>query len=692
MELNDKKVLVCSCEGTMALDAKGLAKACGGDAEPISQLCRAQLEVFEAAAKDAGQLLVACTQEAPLFVEAAGELGDGGAELSFCNIRERAGWCREDAGKASKNLTAKMAALLAEATLDIPGTTSVGLASEGALLILGGAETALAAAERVAGRLDVTVVTSGGDAPPPRIMDVPIFQGRAASAAGHLGAFEVAFKDFAPASPSARRGLAFEAVGQSGSLECDLILDLRGDAPLLRAPEKRDGYFNPDPGNPALVADAILELIDLVGEFEKPRYIDYDAGLCAHARSEITGCTKCLDSCPAGAITPDGDKVAYDPYICAGCGTCASVCPTGAAKYVLPAGDSLFQRLRTVLATYRDAGGANPMVLVHDADWGDQMIATMARSGGGLPANALPFAVNSSVQIGLEFLLAAAAYGAERVVVLVPPSLAGETDGLRGEIQLAETVADGLGYGGGRFELLDEADPEAVEARLHGLQPAPGMPAAEFLALGRKRSIMNQALAALHEAAPAPVDHLELPAGAPFGAVEVDVAGCTLCLACVGACPTGALKDNPDKPQLSFNEQSCVQCGLCRNTCPESVISLSPRISFEEAARNHQVVKEEEPFECIRCGKEFGTKSTIERMVEKLDGHAMFADGKALDRLKMCEDCRVVALTEEDVQPLAHGSVPVTRTTEDYLREREELRQQAAQDMKAKGLDGADDT
>ena len=113
----------------MALDAKGLAKACGGDAEPISQLCRAQLEVFEAAAKDAGQLLVACTQEAPLFVEAAGELGDGGAELSFCNIRERAGWCREDAGKASKNLTAKMAALLAEATLDIPGTTSVGLRS-----------------------------------------------------------------------------------------------------------------------------------------------------------------------------------------------------------------------------------------------------------------------------------------------------------------------------------------------------------------------------------------------------------------------------------------------------------------------------------------------------------------------------------------------------------------------------------
>ena len=29
MKLNDKEVLVCSCEGTMAIDANGLAKACG---------------------------------------------------------------------------------------------------------------------------------------------------------------------------------------------------------------------------------------------------------------------------------------------------------------------------------------------------------------------------------------------------------------------------------------------------------------------------------------------------------------------------------------------------------------------------------------------------------------------------------------------------------------------------------------
>jgi len=687
MELNDKKVLVCNCEDTMAFDAKALGKALGGDAGANSQLCRAQLETFEASARDSGSMVVACTQEAPIFLEATAKMGEAAPALRFCNIREKAGWCREPAGKASTDLTAKMAALLSEAALDIPDASSVSMVSDGILLVLGTDERALEAAGKLADRMEITVVLSDpADVTPPRIMDFPVFQGRVAGASGHLGAFEVRIEDFAPAAPSNRTGLAFTGVGQGGTTECDLILDLRGTAPLFTAPDKRDGYFNPEPANPAAVAEAIFQLADLVGEFEKPRYVDYDADLCAHARNEITGCTKCLDGCPTGAITPDGDKVNYDPYICAGCGTCVSVCPTGAAKYALPAGDALYERLRTVLTSYREAGGAHPVLLVHDADWGDEMIATMARAGGGLPANTLPFALNAVTQIGLEFLLAAAAYGAERVLALLPPAQADEKDGLVGELDLAERVAGGLGYGADRFQLSEETDPEALEERLHGLAPAPGMPAAAFLAMGRKRSVMNQALAALHEAAPSPVDILELPEGAPFGAVEVRVEGCTLCLSCVGACPTGALKDNPDKPQLSFNEQSCVQCGLCRNTCPESVIQLTPRLSFLDAARSHQVVKEEDPFECVRCGKEFGTKSTIEHMVTKLEGHAMFADAKALERLKMCEDCRVIALSEEDTQPLAHGSVPVTRTTDDYLREREELRQQAAADMKEKGL------
>ena len=38
----------------------------------------------------------------------------------------------------------------------------------------------------------------------------------------------------------------------------------------------------------------------------------------------------------------------------------------------------------------------------------------------------------------------------------------------------------------------------------------------------------------------------------------------------------------------------------------------------------------------------------------------------------MCEDCRVVAITEQEFDPYAAPPRPMARTSEVYLREREE--------------------
>jgi ferredoxin len=697
MKLNKQEVLVCNCEGTMVLDAKALGKACAaapgaetsGKLSVADHLCRGGIEEFQRAAKGADELLVACTQEAPLFLEALEEFGDNAPAIRFANIREKAGWSKDANGKSRQktDLTAKIAALLTETALDIEDSRSVTMTSEGVLVILGRDQGALEAAKKLSSRLDVTVILEpGSSAIPPRVMDIPVFTGRVTGAEGHLGSFLISLEDFIPASPSSKGALDFNSPPQNGTSEADLILDLRGATPLFPAPEKRDGYFNPDPGNLGLVADALLELTDMVGTFEKPRYIDYDDTICAHSRATIVGCSRCIDNCPTGAIVSAGDKVDFDPFICAGCGTCASVCPTGAAHYNLPAGETLFKRLRTTLRTYAAAGGKTPRLLVHDTEFGEDMIDIMARSGGGLPANVLPFAVNQVTQIGLDFLLAASAYGAERVLVLLPPGKADERPALDAEMALAGTVLDGLGFGDGHFDIVDDADPEALEKRLYELDALAELPGADFLPLGRKRSVMALALAELHKAAPTPVDTIELPLGAPFGAALVDADGCTLCLACVGACPTGALRDNENKPQLSFTEQACVQCGLCRSTCPESVITLAPRLNFLAAAGEAQLIKEEDPFECIRCGKAFGAKSSVEAMIEKLKNHPMFQEKGGTDRLKMCDDCRVFALTEDDEHPMASAARPAARTTDDYLAEREELRRTAARDMTDKGL------
>jgi hypothetical protein len=87
-----------------------------------------------------------------------------------------------------------------------------------------------------------------------------------------------------------------------------------------------------------------------------------------------------------------------------------------------------------------------------------------------------------------------------------------------------------------------------------------------------------------------------------------------------------------------------------------------------------RVLKEEEPFHCIACGKPFGTKSTIERIVAKLEGkqHWMFKDApQRLDMLKMCDNCRVTAVTNQSVDPYGAPQCAPVRTTDDYLRERE---------------------
>jgi len=334
------------------------------------------------------------------------------------------------------------------------------------------------------------------------------------------------------------------------------------------------------------------------------------------------------------------------------------VCPTGALGYTYPRAPDQGLKLRTLLSTYTGAGGRDATLLLHSEESGRTLVEKLGREAQlgkaqGVPAHVIPVALFHAASTGIDLWLSAVAFGASQVCVLLTGEEAPQyVAALRKQAAIAQAILHGLGYTGTHFRLIEAASPSALDAALAGLretrQRVPPK-AARFAVGAEKRSTLELALDHLLDESPAlktPADApiaIPLPEGAPFGAIAVDKDKCTLCLACVSACPASALQDNRDAPQLRFIEKNCVQCGLCDTTCPEDAIDLVPRLLISPERKQPVVLNEAKPWTCIRCAKPFGTQKAIEAMLVKLAGHAMF-QGEALERLKMCSDCRVIDL------------------------------------------------
>jgi len=549
-----------------------------------------------------------------------------------------------------------MSALAAEALLDAPQEKSIDVTSGGMCLIIGTGEVAIQAAETLKDFLGVTLLLeTEAELPDSRAFDV--ITGQLRRAKGALGQFEVVIDALQQLVPSGRGPLRLTEPHDGAVSHCDVILDLRGTPALFPAAEKREGYLRADPNHPPAVAAATIAASHMIGTFEKPLYIRTEPLLCAHSRAEQTGCTNCLDLCPTGAISPNGEHVTIDPMICAGCGACSSACPSGAISFDAPSVDFTMMRVQTLARSYLAAGGTAPRLLVHDAH-GAEMIRMAARYGRGLPADVIPMELPALAAFGHAEVVAALAAGFTSASLLLGPKA--DRDAIETQTALARAVA-----GPERVYLIDTTGPDVMSDTLYD-EVALDALANPVRPMGTRRQITRQAARALN----ADAQTLELPDGAPYGAVVVDKDACTLCLSCVSLCPSGALGDNPDLPQLRFQEDACLQCGLCVNVCPEDAITLAPRLDLTGAALEQRVLNEEEPCACVECGALFGVKSTVDKIMDKLRGHAMFADEGRLRLIQMCDDCRINAQYHSAQNPMSGGERPRPRTTDDYFAKR----------------------
>jgi ferredoxin len=691
--------LVCNCNGTMPLDQKTLGVTVH------HSLCRQEVGSFLKALDGSDSIIVACTQEGALFSELAEQAEKPlVAPLRFVNIREVAGWTQE-----AKTSGPKIAALLALA--DMPEAEPVPVVnyeSQGRLLIIGAGSQVIPWAEKLSQSLDVSVLcTEPGDLPLAR--SYPIYTGDVTKLDGYLGKFSVAWDLQNPIDPEmcTRCGacvvacpenaidlsyqidmdkckshracvtacasigaISFDRTERARDAEFDLILDLRAD-PKMRMSQTPKGYFAPgkDPLEQALLVNQLLEM---VGEFEKPKYFAYQDKICAHGRNGKVGCSACIDVCSTGAIASvfksGQGTVEVNPNLCMGCGACATVCPSGAMRYNYPSVSHQGKELKTLATVFSaEAKKLNlpmaPSLLLHTLTAGTQMIDSLGRSAHvmpkqfeGLPAFVLPYAIEHIASTGLDLWLGALSYGFAEVVLL----LSGDEDpayraALEEQAQLANAILQAYGFDERiRLVMADAADDlQTLSKAMGSLRQRGGLQAicspASFGLSDQKRETLEAVLGHLEKQAKTalPEAGVSLPKSSLLGGLAINNESCTLCMSCVSSCPEGALLDNPDEPILSFIEKQCVQCGICVQTCPEQALALDPRLLKVEQRKQKVVLNETQAFYCISCGKPMGTSKMVELMLAKLGAHGAFA-GAALDRLKMCSDCRVVDMVKKE--------------------------------------------
>jgi ferredoxin len=333
-------------------------------------------------------------------------------------------------------------------------------------------------------------------------------------------------------------------------------------------------------------------------------------------------CGLCVEACPVDAIARGGRVPDVQGEACIGCGACVRACPVeGAAR--LPGADLVrFEAELERLAEWADGAG----ILVRCS--GSSRTPDDRLAGTWLPVDVPCLSVVSPA-----WALGASAAGVPAMAFrgCGTACRAGAPDHVRPAVAFVEATLGRVGVvdpsARVRLMLPEEddlpssgPDPADLEPLGHGFQiklREPGASEAALAALGAGSGVVTGE-------------------GSPFGRLELDVDGCTMCGLCARVCPTGAIRfdQGPVAATLEVARSACVACDHCAAICPEGVISIERGVDLELLGRGTEPLKRSALARCRRCGEPVAPAAMLERLRPLLDP-AVLGSTEGL-----CQRCR----------------------------------------------------
>ncbi len=371
-------------------------------------------------------------------------------------------------------------------------------------------------------------------------------------------------------------------------------------------------------------------LFERIYATEIDEVIHWTSATCQYSPRLKSGCSACIDACGHNAIDQSKEGVELNHLACVECGACLASCPTGALQYKRFDDCTFIEYFKTFPLTPGTTVVLGDESTLHKYWWNSDKKGYEKVFFMEYPQ---PAALHAMHFLFLQ------AMGAERVIVLGPAQ-----NTISHQIEISNKIIAELLHRPQTVQQISAISDLDVLLKEEGKNRTVPVKIYHDFSYGNRRTKLIEIVQFMTQYDTINSDIITGAAAMDFGTIVCDEDRCTGCIACVGECRMGALTTDGETYSLSHTPALCVQCGTCISVCPESALTTQQGLDLQKKFFSERLIAKTEPAQCKSCGKVYGTKKSLEKVISILSAKGMW--DKTDDLLSYCDNCRVISLYE----------------------------------------------